>query len=487
MSNAVKLLKKIFKNPTILYVINQYGIYIIQFVNSLFIAAYLGPYYLGIWGYINLILGYLTQINLGISNSVNVIVSISKEKEAYVQKVIGNSLVMITGLSIIIVLLFFLMYQVGFSIGDKYNFNYYVIPVCIMAVITYFNSLFANVFRIYGKIFAIALNQALIPVSTLLIIPFFRGSELLWAMVLVNLASLLVSLIMYIVQTPVKLKFQFNFNIIKYIQKKGWFLFVYNTSFYLIFLTSKSFISANFRIEEYGYFTFSYSLANAVLLFLNALSFLIFPKTINRFANGNNEYIINTLRNVRTSYISTSHLLIHFLIFVFPFFLRIFPEYSLASDVFKVIGLTVVLYTNSFGYQIVLIARGREKQMAIIAFSALLLNVILVASFVYVLNIQFSYVMFSTMIVNFIYILVLGFTGRKEVGLSIRFKEVLKDIFPNKMLIPYITSVLLILISAPNGLFIIPCVLYILLNNKDLLKLKDLIIKIIKEPGFINI
>jgi O-antigen/teichoic acid export membrane protein len=99
MSKIFGLTKKAFINPAIFYVISRYATYIIQFVNSLFIAVYLGPYYLGIWGFINLVLGYLAQINFGIPHSVNIIVSVNKEKEEYAQKVIGNGLTMILGLS----------------------------------------------------------------------------------------------------------------------------------------------------------------------------------------------------------------------------------------------------------------------------------------------------------------------------------------------------------------------------------------------------
>ena len=87
MKKVIKISKKIFSNKAILYVISRYATYIIQFINSLFIAIYLGPFYLGIWGFINLVIGYISQLNFGISNSVNVIISVNKQNDAYVQKI----------------------------------------------------------------------------------------------------------------------------------------------------------------------------------------------------------------------------------------------------------------------------------------------------------------------------------------------------------------------------------------------------------------
>lgn len=487
MSKIQITLKKVLTNPPILYVLSRYATYIVQFTNSLFIAVYLGPFNLGIWGFINLILGYFSQLNLGISHSVNVIISIEKEQEEYIQKVIGNGLTMLLLLSIFTLLFFAIGYLGIFSIGEKYNFNSYIIPISIIAVITHFNSLLSNVYRVYGNIFAIALNQSLYPFLIIFLIPFLRGSDLLWAMVIANLASVVISLIYYLYKTPIKLKFYFDYSLIKYIQKRGWHLFIYNSSFALIIITTKSFISANYRVEDFGFFTFSYSLANAILLFLTTLSYLVFPKMLNRFASADNKNIQNLLEEIRTAYISTSHILIHFLIMIFPVILLIFPNYCPASDVFKVTALTIVLYTNSFGYQTVLMARGKEKQVAIIAFFSLLTNIFLVPFFIYILKVQFSHVMFATMIIYFIYIYVSGLAGRNELEISTKFIDVLNDIFPIRMFVPFIISIIFILVSVPDYFFIIPFVLYFLLNLKDFREIEKLTIKIIKNPTFINI
>lgn len=487
MSRISSLVKKVFKNPAILYVISRYATYFIQFINSLFIAVYLGPYYLGIWGFINLVLGYLGQINFGIPHSVNVIVSVNKDKEDYVQKVIGNGLSMILGLSIVIAVFFGIGYSGGFTIGERYEFNNYLIPVTIIAITTNLNTLLSNIFRIYGKIFAIALNQSLFPVLTLMILPFFRGSNLLWAMVIANLLAVIISFVLFIVQTPVKLKLLFNFSLIKYIQKRGWHLFVYNTSFYLILLSTKSFISGNYEVEEFGYFTFAYSLANAILLLLNAISYLIFPKILNRFANATNDHIQEILSGVRVAYISLTHLLIHFVIMMFPLFLLFFPDYQGASNVFKTTALTVVLYTNSFGYSALLMARGKEKLLSKISFSALILNLVLVSIFVYIFKANFSFVIFGTLITYLIYVFTLGYFGRRELSNALSFKHILNDIFPWRMLLPFSISVLLILLSSPEMYFILPFIAFVLLNKNDLKEMKGIGLKVIDNSKILDI
>jgi len=487
MKRITSTLKQVFKNPAILYVLSRYGTYIIQFVNSLFIAVYLGPYYLGIWGFINLVLGYINQFNLGIPYSLNVIISVNKDKEEYVKTVINNSLTMMAGLCIFILLLIVLSFIFGINIGEKFEFTTFVIPVFIIAVATHFNSLLSNVFRVFGEIFAITVNQSLFTILTFLVVFFFKGKDLLWAIIFVNIVSVLISLILFLYRTPIKLKFSFDIKFIKYIQQKGWHLFIYNSSFAFILITTKSFISESYSVEEYGYFTFSFSLANAILLLLNSISYLVTPKITHRFANSDLNHIKNILKEVRSSYISLSHLLIHFVIMIFPLFLILFPQYNHVNYLFKVTALTVVLTTNLFGYNNLLAARGKEKILSHLAFSILILNILLAFGFISGLKVQFDYVMFPTMIAYFIFAFLLAFYGRKVLRLPITLIEIVKDIFPWRMALPFIFSILLIMLAAPDIYFTIPFVVYMLLNLNDLKGIKDLGIKLIKNPNFINI
>lgn len=478
---------KVLSNPAILYMISRYATYIIQFVNSLFIAVYLGPYYLGIWGFINLVLGYIGQLNLGIPHSVNVIIAVKKQNIAFCERIIGNGISMILLLSAITFLFLFMIRLDIISIGSKYQFARYVLPVTIIAVFTHINSLFSNIFRVYGKIAAIAINQSLYPVLVLCLLPFFRGEKLLWVIIMANGVAFVVSFFIYVFRSPVKVRPAFSSKLVSIIQTKGWYLFLYNTSFYLILLTTKSFISKNYTVEEFGFFTFSYSLANVVLLLLNSISFLIFPKMLNRFASSSNEQIHKLLGDVRVAYISTSHLLIHAVILLLPLFLLLFPMYTQASSVFKVTALAIVLYANSFGYQGVLMARGKEKTLAFVAMGALLLNIMFATILVYGLQVTFDFVILSTLLAYLLYVLILAIYGRKVLNLPVNVLAVLKDVYPWRMMLPFALSFGLVAFGVSDIYFIIPFVVYLLLNFKDIVFIKDVVKRVLSNPNFINI
>jgi Na+-driven multidrug efflux pump len=172
---------------------------------------------------------------------------------------------------------------------------------------------------------------------------------------------------------------------------------------------------------------------------------------------------------------------------VFPLFIYFFPDYQQASSVFKVTALTVVLYTNSFGYQGLLMARGFEKTISIIAFCALLLNIALSAFFVYAANVSFEYVIIATLITYLVYVFLLGTYGRKVLGLTSNFIATAKDTYPLRMMIPFFISFLLVVLSLPDIYFVIPFFVYSFLNFKDVLKIKEIIIKVIENPNFVDI
>lgn len=481
------LLQKIIKNHSLIYLLTRYFTYFIQFVNSILIAKYLGPFYLGIWGFIYLVINYINQLNLGISHSVNLILSTNKEKELYVKKIVGNSVFMISLLAILIITFFTLTFVLNISIGEKYNIYDYVIPIIIIGVLMQFNVLFSNIFRVFGKVYELILNQSLFPLLLLLVLPFYRGEQLLWVAIFVHCVSVLISFIFFVLKTPVGLFSLLDMKIMKYIQIKGWYLFIYNISFYFIMISSRTFVSLYYSVKEFGYFTFSYQLASAVLLLLNSISFLIFPKMLNRFANQSVSKVKSLLNYLRLGYIFSCHLLVHFVILLFPLFIFLFPKYESSLSVFRLIALTVVIYTNAFGYQGLLMARGQEKKVAKIAFMAFSLNLILCYVLIDIVNVKFDYVILGTLLTYFVYVYFLSKKARKLLGINYDFRSVFNDVFSYRIMLPFVLSLLFIFVKLSNVYFIAPLILFLSLNRKQFIKVKEIFFKLINNPNIINI
>ncbi len=118
---CIGMLTKVFriaKNKIFVYMATRYIIYFIQFLTTLLIAAKLGPYYMGIWGFILLLINYFSQLHFGIANSLNVFLVHHKDnytRDSY----IVNSLILILYLSLIVGL--FYLYYLLFVL------NYYLL------------------------------------------------------------------------------------------------------------------------------------------------------------------------------------------------------------------------------------------------------------------------------------------------------------------------------------------------------------------------
>ena len=149
--------------------------------------------------------------------------------------------------------------------------------------------------------------------------------------------------------------------------------------------------------------------------------------------------------------------------------------------------LTVVLYTNSFGYQGLLLARGKEKLIGNVAFSALLLNIVLSGIFVFVFRVRFDYVVLATMITYFLYVIISSIYGRKEMGLDFDLFSTLKDIYPWRMMLPFFISLSFALFNLSEIYFVIPFLLYFALNFGDILKIKQITMNVVRNPNFVHI
>ncbi|CAA0199245.1 hypothetical protein LVK10_10325 [Tenacibaculum maritimum] len=479
---------KLLKNKVFFYTSSRYATYGLQFLNSLLIAKYLGVYYLGVWGFVMLVLQYLLRMNFGISNATNAIASIHKSDFKYVSQVIGVGVTLLCILSFLISLFFLIISFLPIDIGSKYLFGNFVPYVVMIAILNHFNLFFSNVFRVFGKLGAIVFNQTAQPLLMFFVIMFYKEEELLLMLIKISLVASLLSFLFYLLTSPVSFKPFVSWKLIKEVQVKGIYLFIYNACFYLIIITTRTFVGNYYSVNEFGYFTFAFTLASSVLLLFESMSFLIFPKLLNRFSKGENQKTIELLNFLRGSYITISHFSIHLIILFYPLLLLYFPVYNSTVKVFSTIALTAVIYINSFGYQELLIAKEKEKKISLVAFLALVLNIFLNYIFVIILKLNYEYIILATMITYCIYIFVICYLGRKLIHKENSFKYTFLDVFPLKWMLPFILSfVITIFYNEFNYLYLGPLILFLSLNAKGIMQTWKLIKSIFKNSKIVDV
>ena len=477
----------IFKNKIFIYLFTRYASYVLQFFLSITIAAKLGPFYLGVYGFVNLVLSYFSQINFGIPHALNVFIVHNKDDYQKRAVYLINAMVIYAVLAAIIIVLYLGYIFLGLDIGKEYNINLYLPMVVIIAVFTYFNALFTTVIRANNQVNVLSFIQTLPVVLNLCVVLFLKEEKLVLGLVGVQG---FVALITVFISIKKKVFYCVSRNQIhlasqKELLTKGFYLFFYNSCFYFILISLRTIISKNYSVTEFGYFTFSFTFGNAVMLLLQSLDTIIFPKIIDLLSSDDKNKISATIERLRVGYISTSHFLIYIALLCYPVLVYIMPKYKAALPSMNLVALTVLMETNSYGYASFLIAQNKEKKSALISLVTLVVNILLSYFFIHAFHFNFYQITLATLISYFIFSCLVMITGTKILG-NFSLLNFLKNVFPVRLLIPYISAIIVSL-YANEMLIFIPLLLFVVLNLKDMFVLKNLVIQLIKNPACIDL
>ena len=452
------------------------------------VAVRLGPYYLGLYGIIQLILNYANQFNFGIPHSLNVLLVHNKNDEKKQDSLIFNSLVLFSFLNVFLVVLLLIVKLMGLTKYGEIDIDRYLIILVLIAGITYYNSIFSTVIRFRNKVNQLSIVGSIPVIIDLSIIWFFEKEELVWALTITNFISCILSAFYFRVvgAFPRKKIGIGDRKLQEEIFRKGIYLFMYNSCLYFMLLGIRTIVSSNYPLQEFGYFTFSFTIVNAVMLLLNSLDIIIFPKVIDRLSNVKKEVCYNTLKTLRVCYISTSHLLIYIALVVFPLFLKFFPQYENAISTMNMIALAVLMRSNAYGYNSLLIARNYEKIASHISMISLIISLLLGFFMAIVLHVPSSNIVISVLLAYLFCSYLMTYYGEKILSSQLTYRSVFKRCFPLKIFIPYILALLISILEKEN-LIILPLIVFLILNKKDIINIKDYVLKMIKSPNVIDL
>lgn len=480
-------LRYLFKNKIFLYLSTRYLTYGMQFLTSLIIAAKLGPYYMGIWGFILLILNYFQQCHFGIANSLQILLIHNKNNKQISDRYISNAILLMLYISLIVLVLYIVYSLSNDDVFSKYHIKSYAFEICLIAILQYFQYLFINILRVRNYVNEVAFCQSIIVVLNFFAIFFVAGETLinllLLGYILGNVLCLLIVLRLKII--PMKKNFHLSSHIQKEILKKGFYLFLYNSCFYFIIVSVRTIISIYYTVDKFGIFSFAFTLGHAVLLLIGAFSFLVFPKIVDKLSSNDYEAINRTLVDIRTTYISIAHFLIYVALIIFPVLLHFLPQYKSGLIALNLIALTFLLDINSFGYLTFLIAQNKEKITAYLSLGALILNCILAMFTVVILKWDYSYVIIATMIVYLLFSFIAMVIACKQIGYYSH-KYILKNFMPLKLLIPFCIAIVSSVLQN-DGLLAIPLITYLILNRHDIRKILLTVKKLINTPTMIDV
>lgn len=479
-------IKKIITNKVFLYLITRYFTFFLQFATSMYIAVKLGPYYFGIWGFLLLLISYFQIINLGIPYSATILLVQHKQDEHKVENYVKTSFLVVLALDFCILLLALYYSIFGIAAFEKYEIGNLFYLVCIIAMISHFNYLFTSIYRVKKKLFEVAFFQTSVAALVFIAMFFANDKKLLTMLLGAYIVAHFLSLWLFIRGKQIKFKSKVNWMDVNIVLKKGLMLFVYNFCFFMIVLSTRTIVSAYYPVDQFGRFTFSYTLTHAVILLLEAFSYLIFPRVIDKLHSQDLLQVNRTIHTLRVNYISLSHGLMYMAMIFFPVFLYFIPQFSDSLLMINLMALTLLLYTNSFGYNSFLMARNKEKTVAMNAFIVLVCNIALALLLVLVFQVSYEYVILATMFSYFIYAYVCVYFGKKELKQSTHFFAIIAECFPIRLFVPFLLAITVVFIGNPF-LIIIPFLAYVLLNLKTIKEIYESFKRILSNPNIVDV
>ena len=467
--NLIQLLK----NKVLIYLISRYFVYGIQFVTSIIVAAKLGTFYMGVWGFVLLLINYFSQFHLGIANALNVLLIQHKDNRNEYNEYVWNAM-LANVILLIVILLFYLYYRViGIEEVERYHSEHYMIAICFIALFQYYNGIFNNIFRVKNQLNSISFCQSIVVILPFVCLPFFEGKVLVDILVGCYFISILICVI-YSIFKGIIPNFKFSFlktSRLKEILKKGIYLFFYNSCFAFIVISIRTIVSSNYSVESFGSFTFAFTLGNAVMMLMDAFSFIAFPKVLSILGNQNNIEVAIMLKKYHSIYTVSANLVMYVFFLLMPLLILLMPQYVDSIPAFNIIGLSLLMNAHNFLISSFLIARNKENISARISGIGLVINVALALLLVKIFEVDYNLVALAMVFTYFIITYITYWQCKKDISIS------LKEIFPLRMVIPYVVALALSILSF-NDYLCLPLILFIILNYKDIISLKKVAVRL---------
>jgi O-antigen/teichoic acid export membrane protein len=482
-------LRKLFQNKVVVFILSRYFSYVLQFVNSLLIAYFLGPFYLGIWGFLNLALQYLAFGNFGLDLSLNVLLSTGDFADVKRQSRVSGTAFLATGISSALYLLIALAIVCsGSDLFPKYHFNEYLLPVVFISCLNYFNVLLLNVCRAYSIFGPISIFQTTIQLLQLPMFIMFRNTELIWSLLIVSACAHAISLVIFLRKIPFRMNFKVDFSILKELYRRGFSLLSYALTFYILLLSTRTVVGYFYPVETLGLFTFACNIASAVIVGLSSMEFVLFPKMLNRFSIEQlTPGSVNTFREVRYLYMATTFFVVVCGLLCYPVLLLFFSDYADTVISFSYLVLSQVIISSGFGYATLIVSRGREYYLVVHGLIALFINMIFSILGYYLLAVPFHLMPLFLIFAFIYYDFKVIKMGRSLLGMKNGWLTIARDMMPIRLAIPLLILFASFVTEFTLVMHLCALACFFLLNFRSWPLLRKYTIALFREPNVINI
>lgn len=459
------------KNKRLLFTLNRYLSYGLKFLQTVFIASQLGPYHLGLWGFYLLIIECYQYSLFGLQYSVNVNLSVLDKNDEDSGPSAGaisfNALLLSTLFCAAYMSMAITIQGVWPGIGARYELSTHLIPVVCIALLNAVATVFMNIYRSFDEFFEIGLTELTYTVVPFCALFLFHGSELIDWMLWLMLIARVAHIVLYVVRFRFPVVWRPDMVLIRQMLLSGFGLMLFNISYNLFFIMSKSVVGANYPVEVMGHFTFAFTITNAAVYGIQTLLFTVYSKLLYEFGSVNgadNLYML--VRDNAKAYNLAVSAVIYVMLGTLPVLFLYFPKYSEVLPLIVLFLVSRVVFTIGTMYGTLVFAKKQQGQ--VVRFSlALLLIIVPIMWIAGHCQVSLAFYGAITLLYSIGYAVVQLLGARKVMGLQRSLRKVLFENTPWPILLPGLIAILLSVLDLRLWLLGIP-VLYFALNLKSL-------------------
>jgi O-antigen/teichoic acid export membrane protein len=432
---------------------------------------------MGIWGFITMIQEYLSFSSIGVQYFLNVEIASTPNQGDYHQKLLNYTISLICIIFTILLCFYPIYYFSGMNCGSKFEFAQYLFWVLLYAGILNFQKIFVDFYRVYKNFNIINLSEFFIQALPFAAFLFYEKEELIRALILLNILAILISMFFYFRYLPFKFKFQLDWNIFKMILVSGFHFLLYNVSFYLINLISRTIVSKYFSIKELGYFSFALSITTATFFGIKTIQWAIFPQFVSKFAQiTDKEEIVKYIKRMERINSTVLIVFVFVLIFCIPILYLLFPEYSPSYRIIILLYLGSTIMSLGFGFNSFILARKQQFELAKYSIFAFVIVGLFSYFFTQILKLSIEWVVISQFFGFLLFLYLQGYIFYKIVELPINYLNLIERVLPWRSILPVGFIVLGLYLPYSQLIFFCGFLLFIFLNVNTMIEIKNFVL-----------
>ena len=430
------------KNPIFVFMINRYLSYGLLIIRGLIIAKFLGPYYFGIWGFLNLILQYLQYSTFGINYAITVQLSTKAQNDKNINGQFSSiALILTVYIDLIIIIIGLILHFSGVKVFPRYEFDRYLIIILLIACLANIQQVLINIYRVYKNILRIASIEISSAIILLISAIYFKEDKLIATQLITMFLTGIISLAILLYRLPFKFKFQFDMKKFKTLLLLGFSLLIYNFSFYFVTISARTVVSVFYSVEILGFFTLASTIAYATLLGLQSAAWAVYPAVLSRTTlDMGLESVRKTVYYINQVYNTACFLLVFIITIFLPVLFIYIPKYSPALPLLTIMLISQVILSISFGFNTLAVSRNEQQKVANIGLGIILL-ITLFSIVISLLHIKYTWIAFSILVGSIIYTILQVKLGKKLLESKKSLIIELKSMFPIGVIVAMVISI----------------------------------------------